>query len=250
MERFIFERFWALKGQGLQSRLGHRLSGSGMCVTLRELVVFTGLKGWLHVCKRMLIYNIAALAISRVNIQERPRSVSVSVHVACIWSFDTTTWESWCLMLSRASAGCVRCTWKLDMQVDFVVTTVYVHPYSNTSLGFFIGKRASDGTGQTAPIQPLRGCLHLWVPLVCINSWQDAQILAVSVLLAHILSTRLFGHWHSFEEYIYFPNQAMHDSTRYSPSEHFTRHLHLGLCRKDTQSERRNAVMCPTTLHG
>lgn len=81
-------------------------------------------------------------------------------------------------MLRRASARCARCTLKPCTKVDSTVTAVYVHLLSNTSPDFFMGKRASGATHQIAPSQRLRGCLYLWVPLVCINSWQRERLLA------------------------------------------------------------------------
>lgn len=74
-------------------------------------------------------------------------------------------------MLSHVSARCAGYTLKPSTKVDSTVTTVYIHLLSNTSPDFFTGKHASDATDQIAPCQHLKGCLYLWVPLVCFNSW-------------------------------------------------------------------------------
>lgn len=88
-------------------------------------------------------------------------------------------------------------TSKPSTEVDSAVVIMYIHLLSNTRPDFFMGKCASDATDQIPPSQHLKMRVYLWVPFVCINSWQHEHLLAVfslARLLANILSTRLFGH--------------------------------------------------------
>lgn len=57
LERFIFESVWVLKGQGLQSRLGHLLAGSGTYLTIQELMGLTGLRGYLCIRKHAYLQH-------------------------------------------------------------------------------------------------------------------------------------------------------------------------------------------------
>lgn len=126
-------------------------------------------------------------------------------------------------MLPHASAGYARCTLKPSTKVDSTVTTVYVHLLNNTSPDFFMGKRASGATDQIAPSQHLRGCLYLWVPLVCINSWQRERSLAV-FSLARSLTSSLLGclaiDTLLRNTFIFQTNLHMTKITRYSPFQH------------------------------
>lgn len=153
-------------------------------------------------------------------------------------------------MLSHASARCARYTSKPSTKVGSTVMTVYIHLLINTSPDFFMGACASDVTDQTVLSQHLRGCLYLWVPLVCINSWQHERLLTVFSLACSLTSSLL----DCLDIYILLRNTFIFQTklrmtkiTRYLPFEHSTWHLCLGFYRKDDTI--RKEKCCNVTSH-
>lgn len=96
----------------------------------------------------------------------------------------------------------------------------------------------------------LRGCLYLWVPLVCFNSWQHERLLTVFSLACSLTSSLL----DCLDIYILLRNTfifqtklCMTKITRYLPFEHSTWHLCLGFYRKDDTI--RKEKCCNVTSH-
>lgn len=174
------------------------------------------------------------------------------IGVACTWSVGTKGWRRRCIMLSRfSSQRYAEYTSKPSTEVDSAVVIMYIHLLSNTRTDFFMGKRASDVTDQIPPSQHLRMRVYLWVPFVCINSWQHEHLLAVFSLarsLTNILATRLFGHWYfPRDTFVFKAKLHMTKITHYSPLEHSTQHLLLGFCRKNNTI--RKEKCCSMTNH-
>lgn len=100
-----------------------------------------------------------------------------------------------------------------------------------------MGKRTSHVTDRIAPSQHLRGCLYLWVPLVCISSWQHERLLAVFLscsLTCSLTSSLLYLDIDILlrNTYIFQTKSCMTKITRYSPCEHPTLAFAFGFLQK------------------